>query len=267
MSAVNIAAFVDRVADAASASILPFFRTAMGADDKSSAGAPFDPVTEADRAAEVAMRRVIEAQFPDHGIVGEEFGARRGPRPSTSGFSIRSTGPRASSPASRRGGTLIGFTHHAHAVYGMLAQPYLGERFSGDGAAAWLETRGVEGRPTRRALTTRRCPTLSAATLMTTSPLLFEPDRLDRFRRVEAAVRLSRYGFDCYAYAMLALGFVDCVVESGLKAHDVAALVPIVRGAGGVITAWDGGAPDGGGDIVAAGDPRVHAAALRVLAG
>ena len=266
MSAVNIAAFVDRVADAASASILPFFRTAMGADDKSSAGAPFDPVTEADRAAEVAMRRVIEAQFPDHGIVGEEFGATRAEAeyvwvldPIDGTKSFISGVP--------TWGTLIGFTHHAHAVYGMLAQPYLGERFSGDGAAAWLETCGVEGRTARRALTTRRCATLSAATLMTTSPLLFEPDRLDRFRRVEAAVRLSRYGFDCYAYAMLALGFVDCVVESGLKAHDVAALVPIVRGAGGVITAWDGGAPDGGGDIVAAGDPRVHAAALRVLAG
>ena len=198
MSVVTIAAFVDSLADAASTSILPFFRTAIGAENKGGSGA-FDPVTEADRAAEVAMRRLIEAQFPQHGIVGEEFGDLRAdaehvwvldPIDGTKNFI-------SGVPT---WGTLIGLVRHGHAVYGMMVQPYLGERFAGDGASAWLQSRGLDGRPVRRSLETRACSSLSAATLMTTSPLLFAPDKLAAFRRVETEVRLSRYGFDCYAY-------------------------------------------------------------------
>lgn len=140
-------------------------------------------------------------------------------------------------------------------------QPYLAERFTGDGRSAKLRAPAGE-----RTLRTRRCGDLAQAILATTDPRLFAAgDEAERFRALEGQVRMSRYGADCYAYCMLAAGQIDLVVEAGLKPYDIVALIPIVEGAGGRVTAWDGGSAAGGGRVIAAGDPRLHEAALKVL--
>jgi myo-inositol-1(or 4)-monophosphatase len=258
MTAVDFEAFVGELATVSSEAIRPFFRTALGVEDKSCGGA-FDPVTAADRAAEQAMRTLIRQKFPAHGIIGEEFGAERGeaeyvwvldPIDGTKAFI-------SGMPA---WGTLIALTRAGRPVFGMMHQPFIGERFSGDGLAAAY--RGPAG---DRMLRTRPCEALSSAILYTTSPRLMSPADRAAFARVEEAARLSRYGGDCYSYCMLAAGHVDLVIETGLKPYDVAALIPIIQGAGGIVTTWDGQAPENGGRIVAAGDRRIHAAALEML--
>jgi myo-inositol-1(or 4)-monophosphatase len=258
MSAVDFEAFVGELATASGDAIRPFFRTSLSVEDKSGGGA-FDPVTAADRAAEQAMRTLIREKFPAHGIIGEEFGAERrdaefvwvlDPIDGTKSFI-------SGMPA---WGTLIALTRRGQPVFGMVHQPFIGERFSGDGRAAAY--RGPAG---SRALRVRPCPTLDAAILYTTSPRLMNAADRAAFARVEEAVRLSRYGGDCYSYCMLAAGHVDLVIETELKPHDVAALIPIISGAGGIVTTWNGDAPVAGGRIAAAGDRRTHAAALALL--
>ena len=264
MTVIDFTAFTDRLATASGETILPFFRTTLGIDNKSAPRTPgqsFDPVTEADRTAEAVMRRMIKANFPQHGIIGEEFGNERedadyvwvldpidGTKSFIAGFPIW--------------GTLIALMHRGTPVFGLMHQPYIGERFSGDNGSA--SYRGASG--TRR-LAVRRCAALEEATLFTTSPLLMAEDERARFARVEARSRLSRYGGDCYSYCMLAAGHIDLVIESELKPHDIAALIPIVTGAGGIITTWDGGPAQNGGRIIAAGDRRVHDEAMALLNG
>lgn len=267
MTAVDFAKFVDRLADVSAEAIMPFFRTAIAADDKAHGGA-FDPVTEADRAAEIAMRRLIQQTFPAHGVIGEEFGAADadaeyvwvldpidGTKSFISGFPTW--------------GTLVGLTHRGRPCYGLMSQPFTRERFFGDGSAAYWRgpARSAAAKEPfeTRQLFVRPCPTLAQATVMTTSPLLLDPDLRENFHRVEAQARLSRYGGDCYAYCALAAGHVDLVIETGLQPYDIVALIPIVEGAGGVITSWDGGSAAQGGAIIAAGDRRLHAAAVRLL--
>lgn len=263
MSAVDFATFVERLGDAATEAILPFFRTSVGTEDKNRGGR-FDPVTEADRAAEVAMRRMIEAQFPAHGIIGEEFGVTR-----ADADYVWVLDPIDGTKAFIAGlptwGVLIGLLHKGRPCYGMMVQPFTQERFVGDGTkASWTGT-GLGASRSRRRLGTRRCDTLKTATLMTTSPLLYPPDRLEALRRLEEEARLTRYGCDCYAFAMLAAGHVDCVVECGVQAYDVVALIPIIEGAGGIVTSWTGGDASQGGDVVASGDRRLHEEALARL--
>ena len=269
MTAVDFEKFVEHLADVSGEAISPFFRTAIAADDKAHGGA-FDPVTEADRAAELAMRRLIETTFPGHGIVGEEFGSLRedaeyvwvlDPIDGTKSFIC----------GLPMWGTLIGLLHRGRPCYGLMHQPFTRERFSGDGVAAvWRgPARGHgagEGATQRRKLTTRPCERLSQATLMTTSPLLIDEALRDKFHRVEREARLSRYGGDCYAYCALAAGHVDLVIETNLNAYDIVALIPIIEGAGGVVTTWGGEPAAEGGAIVAAGDRRMHEAALELLA-
>jgi myo-inositol-1(or 4)-monophosphatase len=159
-------------------------------------------------------------------------------------------------------GSLIGLTRNGTAVFGMMHQPFIRERFTGDGGAS--RYRGPAG---ERDLHVRPCATITDAMVFTTNPrLMNEADRA-AFGRVESAVRLSRYGGDCYAYCMLASGHVDLVIETGLKPHDIVALIPIIEGAGGIVTNWEGGSAVEGGRVVAAGDKRMHAAALTLLAG
>jgi myo-inositol-1(or 4)-monophosphatase len=260
MTAIDFAAFVDELATVSGETILPFFRTALAVDNKAGPGA-FDPVTAADRAAETAMRTLINRTFPAHGIVGEEYGALRAdaeynwvldPIDGTKSFI-------AGMPV---WGTLIALTRFGEPVFGMMHQPFTRERFTGDGGAA--RYRGPAG---PRDLRVRRCERLGDAVLFTTSPRLMHGEDRATFGRVEDAVRLSRYGGDCYSYCMLAAGHVDLVIETELKPYDVMALIPIVTGAGGVITTWDNQPPYNGGRIVAAGDPRVHAEALSMLNG
>ncbi|SFK40312.1 histidinol-phosphatase [Methylocapsa palsarum] len=265
MTAVDFTAFVERLADLASATILPFFRTSLGSKDKN-VGGMFDPVTEADHAAEAALRRVIQDTFPNHGIIGEEFGSIRAdadyvwvldPIDGTKSFI-------AGLPT---WGVLIGLLHRGRPTYGVMVQPFTRERFIGDGESAIWRGFGPDHKWTERKLSARICDDLGQATIITTSPLLFQPEKLEAFRRVEARARLSRYGGDCYAFAMLAAGHADCVVESGLQMYDIAALIPIIEGAGGIVTTWDGGSATGGGDIVACGGAGLHGQVLDLLRG
>jgi myo-inositol-1(or 4)-monophosphatase len=260
MTAIDFAAFVDQLARASGDAILPFFRTTLSVENKSR-GESFDPVTAADRSAEAAMRALIRKNFPEHGIVGEEYGNER-----TDAEYVWVLDPIDGTKSFISGmpawGTLIALTRAGEPVYGMMHQPFTRERFTGDGGAA--SYRGPAG---ERALRVRRCEALSDAILMTTSPLLMGADERRAFERVEGAVRLSRYGGDCYAYCMLAAGHIDLVIECGLKPYDVIPLIPIITGAGGLITSWDGGPAKAGGRIIAAGDRRTHAAAMQVLNG
>jgi histidinol phosphatase-like enzyme (inositol monophosphatase family) len=253
----DLETFLDRLADAAAETTLPHFR-ANGAIENKGGGA-FDPVTEADRNAETAMRTLINATYPDHGIIGEEHGPER----ETAEFVWvldPIDGTRSFIAGIPLWGTLIGLLRDGKPVLGMMAQPFTGERFAGDGKRAWY--RGPHG---DRTLTTRSCPTLSDAILFTTTPALFNAADRPRYDGVERSVRVPRYGADCYAYCMVAAGHVDLVIETELKAYDIVALIPIIEGAGGRITNWEGGSAASGGRIVAAGDPRLHEQALKRL--
>ena len=260
MTAIDFAAFVDQLATVSGEAILPFFRTSLGVEDKGSA-AGFDPVTAADRAAEVAMRTLIKRSFPEHGIVGEEYGNEQ-----TQAEYVWVIDPIDGTKSFITGmpawGTLIALTRNGVPVFGLMHQPFIGERFAGDGGAS--RYRGPAG---ERELHVRPCAALADAMMFTTSPQLMNEADRTAFGRVEAAVRLSRYGGDCYAYCMLAAGHVDLVIETGLKPHDIVALIPIIEGAGGIVTSWEGSSAIKGGRVVAAGDKRVHAAALKLLAG
>jgi histidinol-phosphatase len=257
MTAIDFASFVDQLASVSGDTILPFFRTALAVENKNTRG--FDPVTAADRAAENAMRALIRKNFPGHGIVGEEYGSERtdaeyvwvlDPIDGTKSFI-------AGMPA---WGTLIGLTRFGEPVFGMMHQPFIGERFSGDGGAAHYR-----GRNGHRELRVRECAALADALLFTTSPLLMNKKDRAAFARVEDKVKLSRYGGDCYAYCMLAAGQIDLVIETEINPHDIIPLIPIITGAGGAVTTWEGGPAQAGGRIVAAGDKRVHKAALDLL--
>jgi histidinol-phosphatase len=258
MTAIDFADFIDELASKSGEVILPFFRTSLAVDNKSAAER-FDPVTAADRAAEAAMRALIRAAFPAHGIVGEEYGSERAdaeyvwvldPIDGTKSFIC-------GMPA---WGTLIALMRGGTPVFGMMHQPFLREKFAGDGEAA--RYRGPAG---DRPLLVRPCAAIQDAVLFTTSPLLMSHRDCEAFRRVERTVRLSRYGGDCYAYCMLAAGHIDLVIETELKPHDIVPLLPVIGGAGGIVTGWDGGPAQAGGRIVAAGDRRVHETALDLL--
>ena len=257
MSAIDFTSFVDRLASVSGETILPFFRTALAIENKKTGG--FDPVTAADRAAEDAMRVLIRRYFPAHGILGEEYGSERAdaeyvwvldPIDGTKSFIAGMVA----------WGTLIGLTRLGEPVFGMMHQPFTRERFSGDGGAA--RYRGPAG---NRDLRVRACDSIGDALMFTTSPLLMNEADRAIFKRVEDKVKLSRYGGDCYAYCMLAAGQIDLIIETELKPHDVVALIPIVTGAGGIMTTWENGPAQAGGRIVVAGDKRVHAAALEFL--
>jgi inositol-phosphate phosphatase / L-galactose 1-phosphate phosphatase / histidinol-phosphatase len=244
-----------RLADAAGGEIRPHFRNLATIEEKPDQ----TPVTVADRAAETAMRRLIETHFPDHGILGEEFGAVRGDAdyvwvldPIDGTKSFISGVPLF--------GTLIALTRGRRPILGIIDQPISRER--------WV---GAEGRPTTlngAAVRCRACPRLDAATLFATTPEMFKGGDAACFTSLSAAVKLTRFGADCYAYGLVAAGFVDLVLEASLKPYDFCAMVPIVEGAGGVATDWRGAALDldADGRILVAGDQRAHRAALSLLA-
>ena len=256
MTVIDFTAFIGRLATTSGETILPFFRTSLLVDNKSAKD--FDPVTEADRAAEAAMRKLISRNFPQHGIVGEEFGNENadaeyvwvldpidGTRAFITGLPIF--------------GTLIALLHNGVPVLGIIDQPILKER--------WL---GVQGQPSTfngQPIQVRACPTLDRAYMYSTSPIMFSGDVSRKHAALADAVKLFRWGGDCYAYGLLASGHVDLVVENALKLYDFAALVPVIAGAGGTVTDWQGKPLDMGSDgsILAAGDAAVHRAAARIL--
>ncbi len=257
-SSNKFAAFLDTLADASAAAIMPHFRQGFSVDNKRETG--FDPVTIADKDGETAMRELINATYPDHGILGEEHGPENLDAENVWVLDPID-GTRAFITGLPTWGTLIGLRTGGTPSLGMMVQPYVGERFAGDCEHAWYK--GPLG---EKPLTVRPCSRLESAAIFTTTPALFTDLERSAYDRVEAAVRLARYGTDCYAYCMVAAGHGDAVIETGLQAYDIVALVPIIEGAGGVVTTWSGGAPSDGGQIVASGDPRLHEVLLNELA-
>ncbi|HEY5047731.1 MAG TPA: histidinol-phosphatase [Rhizomicrobium sp.] len=258
-------AFAHRLADAAGEAIRPWFRVRIAVTDKRPVvrgTTVFDPVTEADKGAESAIRAIIKRERPGDGILGEEFGEEEG----TSGLRWvldPVDGTRAFITGRHEWGSLIALEKDARPVLGILDQPILRERFVGANGRAFFEAEGM-----RSPLRTRDCPALAQANLCATHPdAYFAPGERAQFARLARAVRMTRFGGDCYLFAALALGFVDLIVESTFNRWDVAALIPIVEGAGGLITNWQGGDCSAGGQILAAGDTRVHAQAMEMLSG
>ena len=248
-----------QLADTSRPVILDYFRTNLTVERKDDAS----PVTRADLEAEEVLRQRLAAEVPDHGIFGEEHGGERldaeyvwvldpidGTRAFVNGIPLF--------------GTLIALTRNGTPVLGVIDHPALGERWLGAAGAPTLHWgRGDDGVP----VSVRACEALDQALLCTTSPAMFSSDQLARYQRVQAAVLDTRFGTDCYAYAMVASGQTDLVVEAGMKPYDYLAHAVVVAGAGGTITDWRGAplALTSPGSVLAAGDARVHAAALELL--
>lgn len=248
------------MADAARQAILPLFRS-QSIITENKRPSDFDPVTQADRAAEQAMREVLARRRPQDAILGEEFGHR----PGTSGLTWildPIDGTRAFICGATSWGVLIGLSDGSTIRYGMIDQPYIEERFEGGLGLARLTTRAGQ-----QDLATRPNSDLSRATLLTTFPELGTQQEAAAFRRVADQVQLTRYGLDCYAYALLALGHVDLVIEAGLQSYDIAGPLAVVEAAGGIVTDWAGGPAAEGGQVIAAASPELHRAALALLSG
>jgi histidinol phosphatase-like enzyme (inositol monophosphatase family) len=247
------------LADTSGPAILKYFRKKLVVEDKGSGGR-FDPVTVADKAAERAIRRQLRRLHPDHAILGEEEGFTAGSSPITWDIDPID-GTRAFMTGMPLWGTLIGVTFEGRAIVGMMDQPYTAERiWSADKAAYWRNAGGKTQR-----LRSTPCRSLADARFTTTSPDLFvEASEKEVFARVRHAARMTRFGGDCYAYCLLAAGHVDVIIEAGLKPYDIVALVPIIEGAGGVVTSWTGSRPEDGGRILATGDPRLHEKLLKI---
>lgn len=250
----DLVAFAGTLADAAGAAIRPYFRAGFAVETK----ADLSPVTAADRAAETAIREAIEARFPEHGIIGEEFGSvREGARFVWVLDPI--DGTRAFIAGRPLFGTLIALMDEGRPVLGVIDQPVAGDR--------WV---GAAGRATTfngMAARTRACPALGRAYAATTSPQAFEPEDFARFEQLRGGVREVLYGGDCHNYGLLASGWLDLVVEAGLKLHDFAALVPVVEGAGGAMRDWAGKplTAESDGRVIAAGDAKLVEAVVEQL--
>ncbi|MGI3211284.1 inositol monophosphatase family protein [Roseovarius tibetensis] len=254
-----IRATAHAVADAARSAIGPFFRVAdLGADNKMSDGS-FDPVTEADRAAETAMRAVLAELRPEDSILGEEHGPKHG----TSGLTWvldPIDGTRAFLSGAPTWGVLIAVSDETGPLYGIIDQPYINERFEGGfGQSVLTGPRGT------MPLRTKGNRPLAEAILFTTFPELGTPAEGAGFAAVAERVKLTRYGLDCYAYAMLALGQIDLVIEAGLAGYDIQAPIAVIEAAGGIVTDWRGRPAHDGGRVLAAAGREQHEAALDIL--
>ncbi len=251
----ELKAFSCVLADAAAEVSLKYFRQPVTVENKLSDGR-FDPVTQADRGAEQAIRTLIEARYPDHQIFGEEFGRKQTDSP-FEWVLDPIDGTRAFISGLPTWGTLIGLRYYGEPVIGVIDQPYMGERYLG-----WTTGATLNGNP----ITTRFCPSLSTATLSTTDPNLFTDAERPLFDKILGKSKLARYGMDCYAYAILSSGFMDVVIESGLQPYDMMALIPVVRGAGGSATGWSGESPGSSGRLLAVGDPELAGKLLKITA-
>lgn len=249
----EFAVFAGELADAARVVTL---HAARAAEDKNAGGA-FDPVTEADKGAERVMRALIETRYPEHGIHGEEYGITN-PDARLYWSLDPIDGTRSFICGLPSWTTLIGLVEEGVPVVGLIDAPMLGERYLGHGTL---------GRQGDEALRTSGCAVLGEARLATTDPYLFEGAEAEAFERVRRATRVARYGQDAYAYARLAAGGIDLVVESRLQPHDIDALVPVVRSAGGVIGDWEGDVDFGKGRVVAAASRALYDQAVGRLAG
>ena len=256
----DLAAYALAAAQAAGRAILPHFRVAIDIEDKGGTRG-YDPVTEADRAAEAVIRESISKRFPDHGIEGEEHGRVRGKSPYTWVIDPID-GTRSFILGHLHWATLIALHDGTRPIVGVTHQPFVGESFVAyDDVSEWR--RGNE----RRSLRTRRCQRVEDAIVATTDPRHFKSEQqLAAYGAVTDGARLVRYGGDCYCYTQLAMGLVDIVIETGLQAYDIASLIPLIVNAGGSISNWQGGSCDRGGDVLACGDSALHRTLLQRIA-
>jgi histidinol phosphatase-like enzyme (inositol monophosphatase family) len=249
--------FAHRLADAARRETLPRWVSGSAPENKSIS--EFDPVTEADREAERAMRALIEAEFPEHGISGEEYPDRAPQGPFC--WSLDPVdGTRSFICGLPNWVTLIGLLQEGRPILGVIDAPCLEERYVGFGGEGLFHGRGGEAR-----LRSSGCTDLAKARLSTTDPYLFRGAESAAFEQVRERVRTTRYGHDGYGYARVAAGTLDLVIESGLKPHDYNALIPVVRAAGGVIGDWAGGEDMSAGRVIAAATPELYQATLEAM--
>lgn len=238
--------------------ILPHFRNDPAVENKHQDGG-YDPVTVADRAAEVTIRAIIAERYPQHGIFGEEQGFQPGNGLTWVVDPI--DGTRAFMTGMLHWGVLIALFDGVEPVLGVMHQPFTDEFWVGTNDSADYR-RGVRSRQ----LSVRSVASVADAVMGSTGPQFFAtPNAQTAFNALREEVRFTRFGGDCYLYAGLAMGQLDLVVEAGLNAYDIQALMPIIRGAGGIVTTWDGGDASMGGQIIAAGDAEVHRAAMAIL--
>lgn len=252
-------AFIIDLNQASAEVILPLFRADHGLEDKGAgknlpreSHAAFDPVTEADRGAEAAIRALIGERFPEHGVIGEEYGEDR-PDAEFVWVLDPIDGTRAFISGLPLWTTLIGLRHQGRPIMGSIGQPYMGEVFIGRAGGSRLISRG-QSTPIK----VRECPNLTDAVISTTDPdACFDGAERGAWLQVRAAAKLARLGCDAYAYAMVAMGKMDMVIEAGLKSWDIEAAIPVIEGAGGLVTDWRG-EPIGqhGGQMVISGDRR-----------
>ncbi|MDZ7823139.1 MAG: inositol monophosphatase family protein [Ahrensia sp.] len=253
--------FLRRLADAAAQETMKYFRSNLAVDNKYKVG--FDPVTEGDRRAEAAIRAILDAECPNHGILGEEFGAKN-----TDKKCVWVIDPIDGTRAYLAGvpvwGTLVGLMVDGHAKYGFLDQPYTREFYVADGKQTYL----IEADRPAKILSTRQTAALKDAIIFTTSPFLFKGLEREGIDRLEAKCKLMRYGTDCYGAAMVASGHADIFIESGLKPYDIAALIPLIEQAGGIISRVDGKRPEEGGTHIGGGfEEALYEEALHVFLG
>jgi histidinol phosphatase-like enzyme (inositol monophosphatase family) len=249
--------FARSAARAAGDAILPYFRSRMQVTNKLS-GQGFDPVTLADQAGERVIRAAIEDAYPDHGIFGEEFGLKSGNGLTWVIDPI--DGTRAFMTGMLHWGVLLALFDGEQPIVGVMYQPYTDELFSGDNESAWYERAGES-----QSLVTSACRRVDEACLSTTGIDWLPASKQGRFRQLSQATKLTKMGGDCYLFGMLAMGSLDLGVEAGLNAYDIQALMPIVRGAGGVVTDWEGGNPSLGGTVLASATQALHSEAMTLL--
>jgi histidinol phosphatase-like enzyme (inositol monophosphatase family) len=256
--AADIIATAAELADVARVATLSHFRSAgLLADSK--ADASFDPVTVADRLSEDRMREVLARRRPRDGVLGEERGSIAG----TSGLTWvldPIDGTRGYLSGTPTWGVLIAVADRSGPLYGMIDQPFIAERF--EGGLGRAEVTGPMGRFDLRC---RPARALGDAILFSTFPEVGTAEEAAAFRRLVPKVRMTRYGMDCYAYALIAAGQIDLVVEAGLQTYDVMAPIAVIQAAGGIVTDWQGGPAHDGGQVLAAANAEIHAAALQVL--
>ena len=257
----DLIAVAHALADAARPVTLAHFRVGIGADDKAAQGLRYDPVTEADRASERAMREILASRRPQDGILGEEYGATSG----TSGLTWvldPIDGTRGYISGTPTWGVLIAVADMQGPLFGIIDQPYIRERFEGGFGRAV-----VTGPSGTSPLVARAARPLNTAILLSTFPEVGSLTEHRAFRAVADQVRLTRYGTDCYGYALVAAGQVDLVIEAGLHPYDLHGPIAVVQAAGGMVTNWQGGPAHDGGQVIAAANPQIHAAALELLQG
>lgn len=257
----EMAEFALATARAAGVAILPHFRAQIDVSHKEG-GRDYDPVTAADRGAEEVIRDAIARAFPSHGIEGEELGVTAGAQPYT-WIVDPIDGTRSFILGQLHWATLIALNDGTRPRVGIVHQPFVDESFvAWDATAQWRRGNAT------RSLATRRCPRIDDALVATTDPRHFvTPRQRAAWEAATGGARMIRFGGDCYCYTQLAMGLVDVVIETGLKAWDVQALIPLIENAGGAISTWSGESCQRGGDVLACGDRELHASILRRIAG